>query len=90
MVLDGLLKELPADVPHMLVQVSGERQEHLTLLTELDSGRTVEMQAGEVFLIRLRNEPKGGYMWESNRPRSMALVETGGAEGGQPVFYERS
>ncbi len=88
--LDGQLNELAADVPHMLVEVSGERQEHLTLLTEADNGRTVEMQPGEIFLVRLRNETKAGeansgYMWTSNRPRSMALVETGGAEGPQPA-----
>ena len=83
--LDGLFRELPADVPHMLVQVSGERQEHLTLLTEADNGRTVEMKPGEVFLMRLRNDPKTGKIWSSNRPRSMALVETGGPEGPQPA-----
>jgi hypothetical protein len=42
--LDGVLQELPADVPHMRVQVSSERQVLLTLSPKAHNDRTVEVQ----------------------------------------------
>ena len=78
--LDKDLEEYPADLPHMLMQTSGERQEQLQLLTEADDGRTVEMKPGEVFLLRLPLGRDAGYIWTSDRPASMALLETGTAD----------
>lgn len=75
-VLDGELRELPVNVPHTLARVTGNRQRNIAFLSEVDDGRTVELKPGEVFLLRLRGNPKTGAMWSSDRPEAMALMES--------------
>ena len=67
-VLDKQWRELPADLPHMQARITGERREHLNLLTDADNGRTVLLKPREVFMLR----------WVSDRPAVMALLETDG------------
>jgi hypothetical protein len=76
--LDAKLRELAANVPHTLTRVSGDHQMQTLLLGEGDDGRTLELKAGEVFLLRLRTGMPAGYTWSSDRPASMALLETDG------------
>jgi predicted secreted protein len=76
--LDAQMQELPDIVPHSLGRVSGGRQGHMVLLSDADNGRTVEMKPGEVFFLRLTRKPDSGYVWTSNRPDSMVLLESGG------------
>ena len=83
--LDAQMQELPDIVPHSLGRVSGERQGHIVLLSDADNGRTVEMKPGEVFFLRLTRKPGSGYMWTSNRPDSMVLLESGGEVPGQTI-----
>jgi hypothetical protein len=71
-ILDNELRELPGNVPHTLARVIGSRQRNVAFLSEADDGRTVELKPGEVFLLRLRENPKTGAMWISDRPEAMA------------------
>ena len=75
-ILDNELRELPGNVPHTLARVIGSRQRNVAFLSEADDGRTVELKPGEVFLLRLRENPKTGAMWISDRPEAMALMES--------------
>ena len=75
-ILDSELHELPGNVPHTLARVTGSRQRNIAFLSEADDGRTVELKPGEVFLLRLRGNPKTGTMWTSDRPEAMALMES--------------
>jgi predicted secreted protein len=75
--LDAQLHELPATLPHALMRVTGDHQLRMTYLTEADDGRTVEMKPGEVFLVRLPRRTPPGYEWICDRPKSIALLETG-------------
>jgi len=74
--LDSELHELPGNVPHTLARVAGNRQRNIAFLSEADDGRTVELKPGEIFLLRLRGNPKTGAMWTSDRPETMALMES--------------
>jgi predicted secreted protein len=74
--LDSELHELPGDVPHTLARVTGNRQRNIAFLSEADDGRMVELKPGEVFLLRLRGNPKTGAVWTSDRPETMALMES--------------
>jgi predicted secreted protein len=76
--LDAQMQELPDTVPHSLGRITGERQGHMLLLSDADNGRTVEMKPGEVFFLRLTRKPGSGYIWMSNRPDSMVLLESVG------------
>jgi predicted secreted protein len=76
--LDAQMQELPDTVPHSLGRITGDRQGHMLLLSDADNGRTVEMKPGEVFFLRLTRKPGSGYMWMSNRPDSMVLLESVG------------
>jgi hypothetical protein len=76
--LDQQLHELPGDVPHRLGRVTGDHQLHMVFLTEADDGRTLELKPGEVFEVRLETKKPAGYLWTSDRPPAMALLETGG------------
>jgi predicted secreted protein len=77
LLLDSQFHELPADVPHSIARITGNRQQKMIFLTEADSGRTIDMKPGEVFLLRLKGNPRTQSLWTSNRPASMALLETG-------------
>jgi predicted secreted protein len=48
----------------------------MIFLTEADNGRTIDMKPGEVFLLRLKGNPRAQALWTSNRPAAMALLET--------------
>ena len=56
--------------------MTGNRQRNVAFLGEADDGRTVELRPGEVFLLRLKGNPKTGAMWTSDRPEAMALMES--------------
>jgi hypothetical protein len=77
LLLDPQFHELPADVPHSIARITGNRQQRMVFLTEADSGRTIDMKPGEVFLLRLKGNPRTQSVWTSNRPAAMALLETG-------------
>jgi hypothetical protein len=94
LLLDPQFQELPADVPHSIARITGNRQQRMVFLTEADSGRTIDMKPGEVFLLRLKGNPRTQSVWTSNRPASMALLETGSEVSesipAQPVTMQRT
>jgi hypothetical protein len=76
LLLDAQFNELPADIPHSISRITGNRQHNMIFLTEADNGRTIDMKPGEVFLLRLKGNPRTQSLWTSNRPADMALLET--------------
>ena len=94
LLLDAHFQELPPDVPHSIARITGNRQQKMIFLTEADNGRTIDMKPGEVFLLRLKGNPRAQYLWTSNRPASMALLETGSEVSetipAQPVALQRT
>jgi NlpE N-terminal domain len=87
-VLDSELRELPANVPHTLARVTGNRQRNVAFLSEADDGRTVELRPGEVFLLRLKGNSKTGAMWTSDRPEAMALMESDNSGPSRDPFVD--
>ena len=59
------------------------------VLTESDRGRTVELAAGSLVTLRLRENPTTGYRWSMQSTGGLELVgdryEPGGAVGAAGV-----
>jgi NlpE N-terminal domain len=77
LLLNSQFQELPPDVPHSIARITGNHQQKMIFLTEADNGRIIDMKPGEVFILRLKGNPRTQSLWTSNRPASMALLETG-------------
>jgi predicted secreted protein len=89
---------LPPTTPLSHLQgLSYKIEEHSMILSEQDRGRTVEVPAGSVITVRLKENPTTGYRWSVEATNGLEQVgdrfEAGGAAigaAGERVFQFRA
>lgn len=80
--------QIPAQAPTS-TGVTDSLEEQNMILSEQDSGRTVEIGVGEVVTVRLKENPGTGYRWSVDATDGLDLIgdrsEVGGAIGAAGV-----
>jgi copper homeostasis protein (lipoprotein) len=77
--LDRLQQELSSSAPHSLHRVSQPSSSAALTLSEADSGRTIDIAAGQRVAIQLRANHTTGYRWILATPLAGVLVRLGEA-----------